>query len=65
MQLALPLMERAEIVERRAYFEAKTGDYLGRHRRRRYELGQGDKLTHAKTAAAVQAGINKANRVSD
>lgn len=62
MQLALPLLDRTEVVERRAYWEAQHGHQLGRHRRRRYELGHGDKGTHGKIAAAVAAGVAKASR---
>lgn len=62
LQLMLPLMSAAEKVEQRAYYEARTGQPLGRHRRRRALLGQADK-PRGKLAEAVAAGIAAATSV--
>lgn len=59
MQLCLPLLTLAEKCQRRAYFEAKHGAPLGRHRRRRLVKGEGDK-PRGKVAEAVAAGIEAA-----
>lgn len=59
LQLTLPLLTASEKVERRAYFEAVSGQPLGRHRRRRMERGEFDK-PRGKILVAVLSGINKA-----
>ncbi len=61
LQLGLPLMTQSEKVEARAYFEASTGRHLGRHRRRRDQLGINDK-PRGRIAEAEARGRDKASR---